>query len=139
MLLPKYYQNIQHLIICCLVDSYSNTKSTVVRNPTVLSSTTDQINLISNHVWNRWRHCSKFMWDTTSIKFKYKLSKKYVVLVYDEKVHRHFWRIAIVTEILPSRDSEKKGAIVRIKKANVILKRPVNKRFTTEYTNHDTN
>ena len=49
------------------------------------------------------------MWDTTSIKFKYKLSKKYVVLVYDEKVHRHFWRIAIVTEILPSRDSEKKG------------------------------
>ena len=79
------------------------------------------------------------MWDTTSIKFKYKLSKKYVVLVYDEKVHRHFWRIAIVTEILPSRDSEKKGAIVRIKKANAILKRPVNKRFTTEYTNHDTN
>ena len=54
-------------------------------------------------------------------------------------MHRDFWRIAIVTEILPSRDSEKKGAIVRIKKANAILKRPVNKRFATEYTNHDTN
>ena len=38
-----------------------------------------------------------------SINFKYKLSKNYVVLVCDEKVPRHFWRIAIVTEILPSR------------------------------------
>ena len=32
-----------------------------------------------------------------------------------------------------------KGAIVRIKKANAILKRPVNKLFPTEYTYHDTN
>ena len=37
------------------------------------------------------------------------------------------------------RDSEIKGAIVRIKKTNAILKRPVNKLFPTEYTYHDTN
>ena len=43
-----------------------------------------------------------------SIKIKYKLSKNYVVLVYDEKVPRHFRRIAIVTEVLPSGDSETK-------------------------------
>ena len=30
------------------------------------------------------------------------------MLVYDEKVPRHFWRFAIVTGILPSRDSETK-------------------------------
>ena len=30
------------------------------------------------------------------------------MLVYDEKVPRHFRRIAIVTEVLPSRDSETK-------------------------------
>ena len=48
------------------------------------------------------------MWDTTSIKIKYKLQKNHVVLVYDEKVPRHFWRIAIVTGVLPSRDSETK-------------------------------
>ena len=35
---------------------YSNTTSTVVRNLTVLSSTTDKINRISNHFWHRWRH-----------------------------------------------------------------------------------
>ena len=34
--------------------------------------------------------------------------KKSVVLVFDEKVPRHFWRIAIVTGVLPSRDSETK-------------------------------
>ena len=48
------------------------------------------------------------MWETTGIKIKYKLLKNYVVLVYDEKVPRHFWRIAIVTGVLPSRDSETK-------------------------------
>ena len=52
---------------------------------------------------------------------------------------RHFWKIAIVTGELSSRDSETKGAIVRIKKTNAILKRPVNKLFPIEYTYHDTN
>ena len=40
---------------------------------------------------------------------------------------------------LPSRDSEIRGAIVRIAKNNTILKRPVNKLFAVEYTYHDTN
>ena len=51
----------------------------------------------------------------------------------------HFWRIAIVIEILPSGDSEIKGAIVRIEKSNTILKRPVNKLFTFENIYHGTN
>ena len=51
------------------------------------------------------------------------------MLVYDEKVPRHFWRIAIVTgEVLTQ-----KGAIMRIKKANAILKGPFNKLFQIEY------
>ena len=47
-------------------------------------------------------------------------------------------RMATVTGVLPSRDSEKKGAIVRIKKTNPILKRPVIKLLPIEYT-YDTN
>ena len=35
-----------------------------------------------------------------------------------------------LTWLLPSRDSEIRGAIVRIAKTNTILKRPVNKPFT---------
>ena len=34
---------------------------------------------------------------------------------------------------------KQKWVIVRIKKANAILKRPVNKLFPIEYTYHDTN
>ena len=48
------------------------------------------------------------MCDTTGIKIKYKLKKNYVVLVYDEKIPRHFWKSAIVTGVLPSRDPETK-------------------------------
>ena len=75
------------------------------------------------------------MQETTSIQIKYKLPKNYVVLAYDEKMPRRFWRIAIVTRVLRRRDSEKK---VRIKKANAILKRPVNKIFPTEYKANQT-
>ena len=54
-------------------------------------------------------------------------------------VSRHFGRIAIVTGVLPSRDSEIREAIVIMAKTNVILKRPVNKLFTVKNTYHDTN
>ena len=52
---------------------------------------------------------------------------------------RRFWRIAIVTRLLPSRDSERKGGIVIIAKTNTILKRPLNKLFAVENAYHDTN
>ena len=44
-----------HLMFGRHILYYSNT-STVVRNLTILSSTTDKINRISNHFWLRWRH-----------------------------------------------------------------------------------
>ena len=45
-----------HLLFRRQLSYSSNTTSTVVRNLTVLSSTTDKINCISNHFWDRWRH-----------------------------------------------------------------------------------
>ena len=62
-----------------------------------------------------------------------------ILLVYDEKVLKHFWRVAIVRGVLPSRDSEISGGILRIEKKNTILKRPGNNLFTVENTYHDTN
>ena len=47
--------------------------------------------------------------------------------------------MAIVTGVLPSRDSEIKRAIGRIKKTNPILKHHINKLFPIEYAYHDTN
>ena len=60
-------------------------------------------------------------------------------LVFYEKVPKHFWKIAIVTQVLPSADSEIRGTIVRITKTNTILKRPLNKLFAVENTYYDTN
>ena len=45
----------------------------------------------------------------------------------------HFWRIAIVTGVISSKDSEIKGAIVRIKKTNAIPKCLVNKLLPIKY------
>ena len=68
-----------------------------------------------------------------------KINVNDIVLVFYKKVPRRFWRIAIITQLLPSRDSEIRGAIVRITKTNTILKHPVNKLFAVENTYHDTN
>ena len=62
-----------------------------------------------------------------------------IVLGFNEKVPRHFWKISIATWVLTSRDSEIKGVIVRIEKTNTILKRLVNKLFAVENKYHGTN
>ena len=69
------------------------------------------------------------MWDTNNIKIIYKLPKNYVELVCDGKVYWHFWRIAIVTGVLPRRDFETKEEIVGISKTDAILKRLVNWKY----------
>ena len=43
-----------------------------------------------------------------------KINVNDIVLVFYEKDPRHLWRIAIVTHVLPNRDSEIRYAIVRI-------------------------
>ena len=53
------------------------------------------------------------------------------MLVYG-KVTKQFWKIAIVAGVLPSGDSEIRWSIVKSKKTNAILKRPINKLFTIE-------
>ena len=121
----------------------SNTKSTVVRNLTVLLSTTDKINRIRNHFLDRWRYgyvvnlretqqTSKLNINSVKTSFYWYCASLWYC-------PRQFWRIAIVTRVLPSRDSEIKRAIVRIAKTNTIPKHLVNKLFAIENKYHDTN
>ena len=49
-LTPNHLLFVTHKLLC-----YSNTTSAVIRNLIVLSSTTDKINRISNHLRHRWR------------------------------------------------------------------------------------
>ena len=150
---PLTYLNPNSIEICLIPNHllfgrqllYSfNTTSTVVRKLTVLSSTTDKINRISNHLLDRWRHGYvvnlRETQRTSKLNINFlKINVNDIVLVFYEKVPRHFWRISIVTRVLSSRDSEIRGAIVRIAKTNTILKRPVKKLFAVENTYHDTN
>ena len=52
----KTYSTPNHLLFGRQLLCYSNTTSTVVRNLTILSSTTDKINRISNHFRHRCRY-----------------------------------------------------------------------------------
>ena len=61
------------------------------------------------------------------------------MLVFYEKMPRHFWRIAIVTRVSPGRYSEIRGAIVRIAMFNTIPKLPANNSFGVENAYHGTN
>ena len=77
-----------------------NTTSIVVRNVIVLSSTTDKINRISNHYWDRWGH--EYVVNLREIQGTSKLNTNSlkinvndIVLVFYEKEPRHL-RIAIV-------------------------------------------
>ena len=126
-----------------LLYSSNTTSVTIVKNLTVLSSTTDKKNRMSNHFLDRWRHeyvvnLRETQWTSKLNINSLKINVNDIVLVFYEKVPRHFWRIAIVTRVLPSRNSEIRGAIVRIVKTNTILKRPVKKLFAVENTYHDT-
>ena len=133
-----------HLLFGRQLSYSSNTTSTVVMNLNVLSSATDKINRISNHFWDRWRHEYEVNLRETQRTSKLNINSPKVNvndtgLVYDEKVHIHFWGITIVTGVLPSRDSEIKGAIVIIANTNTILKCLVNKLFTAGNTYKDNN
>ena len=73
----------------------SNTTSTVVRNLTVLSSTTDKINRISNRFLDRWRH--EFLVNLSETKRTSKVNIDFlkinvddIVLVFYETVPRNF-------------------------------------------------
>ena len=94
-----------HLLFSRQLLYSSNTASRVVTNLTVLSCTTDKINHISNHFCDKWRHeyvvNLRETQRTSKLNIKSpKINVNDIVLVYDEKVPRHFSRIAIVTVVL---------------------------------------
>ena len=99
-------------IICCLAELLYSSNIT----------STDKINCISKHFWGTYRHYIVNLRETQQTSKlninSQEINVNDIDLVYDEMVPRHFWRTAIVTGVLLSRDSEIRGAIVRMAKAN---------------------
>ena len=76
-----------HLLFGRQLLNSSNTTSTEATNLTVLSSTTDKINRITNHFWDWWRQ--EYVVNLHETQRTSKLNIKGV------KEPRHFWRIVI--------------------------------------------
>ena len=91
-----------HLLFARQLLYSSNAISTVVRNVTVFSSTTDKINhSVPNYFWDRWRYeyvvnLRKTLRASKLNSNSPKINVNDIVLVDDKKVPIHFWRIAIV-------------------------------------------
>ena len=136
-----------HSTICYLAVGrqlfYSpNTRWTAVKNLTVFSCTIDKINLISNHFWERWRNEYVVNLRETQRTSKLyvnfsKINVNNIAIAYDSGA-QNLWIIATLTGVLPSRDSEIRGAIVDIAKTNTIFKRSINKLFTIKNTYYNT-
>ena len=93
--------NTHKFVIWQKINLFFYTISTAVKKLTVHSSTTNKVNRISNHFWDRRRHeyvinlretqpTSKLNINSTQISTKYQINANDIVLIYVEKVPRHF-------------------------------------------------
>ena len=83
-----------------MADNSSKTTSTIVRNVTVLSITTDKINRIGNHFLDRWRqeYVVNLLETQRTSKLNIislKINLNDIMIVFYEKVPRHL-RIATI-------------------------------------------
>ena len=109
---------------------YSNTTLAVITNLTVLSSTTDKINRISNHIWHRWRHEYVVNLRETQLASKLNINSQKLCFATLWLKDAQYYLVEILIQ---------KEVIVRIKKTNAVLKRLVNKLFWIQHTYHNTN
>ena len=89
-----------------------------------------------DHFWSRWQkeyltslqeRCPKNIGRNSG-----NVSKDDVVIVYDEKLPRHLWRLARIMELVKGNDGVVRGAKVKLGKTGTIIGRPLNKLFPLE-------
>ena len=91
------------------------------------------LNTIIDHFWNRWRR--EYVTSLREVQRLHKrggetIQKDDVVIVFDEKVPRHMWRIAKVEKLIPSEsDGLVRGAVIKLAKTGNLIRRPVNKLY----------
>ena len=59
-----------------------------------------------------------------------------IVIVYDEKLPRHIWRLGKIEALIPGGDGCVRGAVVKMGKTGATIKRPVNKLFPLVTANY---
>ena len=84
------------------------------------------------HFWERWRR--EYITELREVQRVHhrggeQIQEGDVVLVFEEKVPRHNWRIAKVNELIPGTDGKVRGATVKIGKTGSYIQRPINKLY----------
>ena len=123
-----------HLIFGRTVSSTGEQRVlTNMREDESLSKRTRGIESMLNHFWNRWRLEYVTALREVHRPFKGQGSEEIqvndIVIVFDDKLPRHLWRVGKVTQLLAGADSKVRGAMVKLAKTGNIMKRPVNKLY----------
>ena len=99
-----------------------------------------KLNNIANHFWNRWQ--KEYLCNFREIHKPNKLRTLLpiievndIVIVHVDKLPKSQWKLGLVTELIPGRDTKVRGAKVSLSKTNTIITRPVNKLYLLERLN----
>ena len=92
-------------------------------------SNKNKVQTILDHFWNRWR--TEYLCElreqhkrVAKSNSEVLIKPNDVVVIHDDNLPRHLWRLGKIESIITSKDSQVRGAIVRTRKSQT-LKRPL--------------
>ena len=91
------------------------------------------IDTILDHFWQRWR--LEYLASLREIERRTNpghssmVQLKDIVIVHDEKVPRHMWRVGRVVKLISGSDNQIRGAEVKLGRTGAVIRRPVNKLY----------
>ena len=115
--------------------SHSSVSFTPSHHPTISSK---QIQTILSHFWDRWRH--EYL---NQLRESHKCHRKSqssslhakvgdIVIIHEELIPRHLWRLGLVTKLIESHDGLVRGAEVLVGETGSKIRRPVSRLFPIE-------
>ena len=126
-----------------IVDDNDNV---ITLDKTLIKTHIKHVTAVSKKFWNRFYEeyllsiCEKHRYHKNNTKEKWELKIKNAVLVQEDKITpRNNWRRGKVEELIVSRDSKIRGAVLRVykkkKDSKFLLKRPIQKLVLFEIMN----
>ena len=114
---------------------------TFMATPEVLNKRMVLLNGLMQKFWQRWK--SEYLLELCNSHKTEKGTSKHeiiaegdVVLVHDDLVKQGFWKIELVTKVIPGRDDVVQGAVVKVCSGGscTLLRRPIQRLYPLETT-----
>ena len=131
-----------HLIFGHRLEYESVSDAPVIHNISV-ENVSKKVDTTLKHFWSRWakeylselRERQRIIGGNNARVIK----SGDVVIVHEDFVPRHMWRLGLIENLIKGKDGHVRGAYVRIGKTGVTIKRAVNKLFPVECYKEDVN